>query len=103
MLSQYYDILGLPENASEEDIRRAYRRKAKEFHPDINKSPDANSKFLLVKKAYEVLMNRDTYFSRRTYSTNPMSSYEAYMAHKQAQEEKLRQEARMRYQDFLKS
>lgn len=103
MLSFYYDILELPENASDDDIRRAYRRKAKEFHPDLNKAPDANARFLQVKRAYEVLLNRHNYFHRATVYSNPMSSFEAYMAHKRAKEEKAEQEARERYQEFLKN
>lgn len=51
----YYDILEVPRNASEEDIRRAYRRKAMDYHPDRNKRPDAEAKFKEVNEAYQVL------------------------------------------------
>jgi len=51
----YYDILGLKKGASKQDIKRAYRRLAKEFHPDRNKSADAETKFKEVQEAYEVL------------------------------------------------
>ncbi|HEY8402047.1 MAG TPA: DnaJ domain-containing protein, partial [Cytophagaceae bacterium] len=54
MLSTYYEILGVNENASDEEIRKAYRKKAKLYHPDINKSPEAHSKFLLLSTAYEI-------------------------------------------------
>lgn len=107
MLSSYYEILGLNANASDDDIRRAYRQKAKQYHPDVNKSPDAHSKFLLIKKAYDVLTNRNNYTYNSTYSyapnTNPMSSFEAYMAWKKAQEMKYREEARKRHEQFLKN
>ncbi len=51
----YYALLGVPRNASEEDIRRAFRRKAMEYHPDRNKSPDAEEKFKEINEAYQVL------------------------------------------------
>ncbi len=37
----YYEALGVPRDASSEDIRRAYRKLAREYHPDVNKEPDA--------------------------------------------------------------
>jgi curved DNA-binding protein len=51
----YYEILGVPRDASEDDIRRAYRKLARQYHPDINKEPDAEDRFKEVSEAYEVL------------------------------------------------
>jgi curved DNA-binding protein len=51
----YYETLGVPRGASEEDIRRAYRKLAREYHPDVNKEPDAEDKFKELSEAYEVL------------------------------------------------
>ena len=51
----YYTLLGVARNASEEDIRRAFRRKAMEYHPDRNKNPDAEEKFKEINEAYQVL------------------------------------------------
>ena len=48
----YYDALGVPKNATEEDIRRAFRKKAMEFHPDRNKDPNAGEHFREVNEAY---------------------------------------------------
>jgi DnaJ-class molecular chaperone len=53
----YYDILGVSKDASEADIKKAYRQKALKFHPDKNKSKDAEKKFKEVNEAYEVLSN----------------------------------------------
>jgi curved DNA-binding protein len=51
----YYETLGVPRDASEEDIRRAYRRLARENHPDVNKDPGAEDRFKEISEAYEVL------------------------------------------------
>ena len=51
----YYTLLGVARDASEEDIRRAFRRKAMEYHPDRNKNPDAEEKFKEINEAYQVL------------------------------------------------
>src|SRR3954469_20893729 len=49
----YYETLGVPRDASEQDIRRAYRRLARENHPDVNKDPGAEDRFKQISEAYE--------------------------------------------------
>lgn len=51
----YYDVLGVSKSASKEDIKRAYRKLALEWHPDRNKSPDAHTKFKEINEAYAIL------------------------------------------------
>jgi curved DNA-binding protein len=51
----YYEILGVPRGASSEDIRRAYRKLARQYHPDVNKEPGAEERFKDIAEAYEVL------------------------------------------------
>jgi molecular chaperone DnaJ len=51
----YYDVLGVSRNNTEEEIRKAFRKKALEYHPDRNKSPDAEAKFKEINEAYQVL------------------------------------------------
>ena len=52
----YYEVLGLERDASPEEIKRAYRKKALEFHPDRNKGdPQAEAKFKEAAEAYDVL------------------------------------------------
>ncbi len=55
----YYDVLGVPRKSSKDEIKRAYRRLAKKYHPDLNKdNPDeAEEKFKELSEAYEVMMN----------------------------------------------
>ena len=51
----YYEVLGVAKDASDDEIKKAYRKLSKKFHPDINKEPDAEEKFKEVAEAYEVL------------------------------------------------
>jgi molecular chaperone DnaJ len=53
--ADYYAALGVSKNADKKEIKSAYRQKAREFHPDVNKEPGAEAKFKEVSEAYEVL------------------------------------------------
>lgn len=57
----YYEILGVPRNATEEQIKQAYRRLAKQYHPDMNPDnrKEAEEKFKELSEAYEVLLDKD--------------------------------------------
>jgi molecular chaperone DnaJ len=55
----YYEVLGVAKDASAEDIKRAYRKKAMELHPDRNKAPDAEAKFKEAAEAFDVLKDPD--------------------------------------------
>src|SRR6266511_1187478 len=56
----YYDLLGVGRSASESEIKRAFRQKARELHPDVSEAPDAEERFREVVEAYEVLSKTET-------------------------------------------
>ena len=53
--TEFYDRLGVSKNASQDEIKRAYRKMSKKYHPDINKEPGAEEKYKEVQEAYETL------------------------------------------------
>ena len=55
MPRDYYEILGVPRSASKEDIRRAFRQLARQYHPDVSDAPDAEERFKEINEAYQVL------------------------------------------------
>ena len=57
----YYQLLGLDQAASEDDIKTAYRRLALKYHPDKNQDPGAEEMFKNISEAYEVLSDKGTY------------------------------------------
>jgi DnaJ-class molecular chaperone len=64
MAKDYYKTLGIQKGASDEDIKKAYRKLALKYHPDKNKAADAEEKFKEIAEAYEVLSDkkkRDVY------------------------------------------
>ncbi|SDF20994.1 curved DNA-binding protein [Thermus arciformis] len=65
-MKDYYAILGVPKNATQEEIKRAYKRLARQYHPDVNKSPEAEEKFKEINEAYAVLSDPE---KRKIYDT----------------------------------
>ncbi len=55
----YYEVLGVDKNASDKDIKSAFRRLAKQYHPDVNKDPGAEDKFKEIQEAYAVLSDEN--------------------------------------------
>src|SRR2546423_14580834 len=64
MARDHYDALGVSRTASTEEIQRAYRQLARQYHPDVNRDPGAEERFKEVSEAYSVLSDPDT---RRRY------------------------------------
>jgi DnaJ-class molecular chaperone len=64
MPRDYYDVLGVKRDASADDLRRAHRKLARQWHPDVNKTPEAATKFAEAQEAYDILSDAD---KRATY------------------------------------
>jgi hypothetical protein len=58
MFQKFYSILELSPDASVSDIKRAYRKLAKQYHPDISNEPNAREMFVLITQAYDAIMDR---------------------------------------------
>ena len=54
-MADFYDLLGVGRDADADTLKRAYRSKARKYHPDINKEPGAEDRFKEIGRAYEVL------------------------------------------------
>jgi len=66
-VSEHYAALGLKSDATLADIKKAFRQKASQFHPDRNSAPDAPARFREVQEAYDVLSDDD---KRKAYDDN---------------------------------
>ena len=59
MAKSLYETLEITENSSESEIKKAYRKLARQYHPDVNKDPDAEEKFKEINSAYEILSDKE--------------------------------------------
>lgn len=105
-IERYYQILGISSTATFPEIKKAYRKRAKELHPDVNKSPNAHAEFILLSEGYEYLMNVKTgkIYSDVNTQTKP------YYNHKRWQDDEAARArhraeyfANMNYQKYSKS
>ncbi|ELZ01080.1 chaperone protein DnaJ [Natrialba chahannaoensis JCM 10990] len=78
MSEDFYDALGVSRDASAEEIKQAYRKKATEYHPDVSDDPDAEEKFKRIQKAKQVLTDED---KREAYDRMGHDRYEQAEKH----------------------
>ncbi|NEM89843.1 molecular chaperone DnaJ [Galbitalea soli] len=71
-MADHYEVLGVDRTATPEEIKKAYRRLARELHPDVNPSPDASDQFKLVTHAYDVLSDPQ---ARQQYDAGPQAGF----------------------------
>ena len=102
MVPDYYKILEISNTANDFEIKRAYRRLAKKYHPDVSTDSDAKIKFQLVNQAYQILINKDKrnfYDVKSVFEQSKQSKYygvdsekraENYYKAKKAEEEYIR-------------
>src|SRR3990170_5383106 len=69
----YYEVLGVPRNANKDQVKDAYRKLAMQFHPDRNKTPEAEEKFKEISEAYAVLSDDE---KKRQYDTLGHSGFD---------------------------
>lgn len=100
MNKNYYKILELEPGCTTTDIKNAYRRLAKKFHPDINKSSGAQQQFIDINEAYEILLRQLGY---RNINGKEKTEYENnYDEFIRKVREAAQQRARMRYEKFIR-
>jgi hypothetical protein len=99
MLNQYFTLLDLNSNATIGDLKKAFRKKAKQYHPDVNSSPDAQEEFIRIHTAYEMVLDH-------LQGKNISSFYKEAVdeAEKRKRDVKMRAEryAKMKYEAFKK-
>ncbi len=108
-MQNYYHILGITPNATLDQIKKAYRKKAMLLHPDINKAEDAHEQFILLNEAYEFLLkttgNSTNTYKRAQDRAKRQAEYKKEW--EQKEREKARKRARayaqMKYDAYLKS
>ncbi|HLG34696.1 MAG TPA: J domain-containing protein [Bacteroidia bacterium] len=106
MVEQYYNILGVTHTATLAEIKKAFRTRAKELHPDLNKNSGSHQQFILLNEAYEYLINLKTgkVFENNSTTTKRYKTYERWQDNEAARaRHRAEYYANRKYQDFTES
>lgn len=101
-MKDYYQILEISPESTVDEIKQAYRRLAKLYHPDVNKQPDAHEKFIEISEAYEVLIHQTAYTVNSPEHTDVPSPDYDYETFIRKVREAAQKQARMRYEKFAR-
>ena len=99
-MDHYFAVLELPSGASDNDIKKAYRRLARKYHPDVSKEPDAEERFLEITEAYDYLLEK-RWQPSVSYSTFEPKSPE--ITWEEQRRQRARAYAQMRFEEFRRS
>lgn len=97
MISNHYNTLEIKPTATKEEIKKAYRELAKKYHPDINKSPDAHEKFIVINTAYLILYDNEArvkYDREYQYYFGQKAKTESSVSYEQREEKKKQEETK---------
>jgi hypothetical protein len=100
MFNNYHKILGISPKASVDDVKKAYRQKAKLLHPDRNKSSNAHEQFILLSEAYEYALNLNT---GRIGSKPPAPATDWQTQKREEARQRAREHAKMQYEEYIKT
>lgn len=103
LAQKYYSLLNLPTTASVNDIKKAYRAKAKQLHPDRNPSPTAEEDFIELNEAYEYLVELKTNGRNATKNKSITDFEKWWHAEEARRKERAKQQAKMRYEEYINS
>lgn len=96
-MSIHHERLGISPNASETEIKKAYRRLASKYHPDVSTEPGAQDIFISITESYDALLNPDPVFSSESESSGGYYTSQDYHA---ARRERARAYSNMSYEKF---
>ena len=111
MLDEYFHLLEIPPNASKQEIKRAYWRLAKKWHPDVNPGQEAQTQFIRINQAYEILINGKLPPKPVVYTPSYQESPEEELQrrlyrqkrYREQYQERAAQFARIQYEEFKKN